>query len=328
MYEHKKIEGKAMFVSVVLVCILTFPVLIKHTTVGVSAETEIPSRVQILSVQNKVTKAVIRWKRAPEATGYQIYRCKVGGRYKKIKTTKSVSYIDKDVKAGNTYSYKVRAYCVVEGEKIYGKKSAEESCYVGKKDNPVWDSLLEEYGDDDAIPNLIFVKHTSGSKAIVQVYSKKKSQWKKTLECVGWVGRNGIDKVKAGDRRTPTGTFSVTSAFGIKAKPKTSLPYVKVNKYMYWCGDKKYYNRLIDIRKKKHNCRGEHLIRYTGYYDYGLFMDFNSKNVYLKGSAIFFHCKKVANYTAGCVAVEKKNMLKILREIKLGTKICIYDEKE
>lgn len=323
----KKFKRKAVFFAVLLLCMLAVPVMVKSTAVCVSAKTTAPGTVKILSVKNKTTKAAITWKKVSGATGYEIYRCKAGGSYKKIKTTKSLSYTDKGVKAGYTYSYKIRAYKTVKGKKVYGQKSAAKSCYVGKKTNPIWDKQLEKYKDNAAVQNLIFVKHTSGSKATVQVYSKKDGQWVKTLECAGWVGKNGINKVKAGDKRTPTGTFSVTSAFGIKSKPETSLPYVKVNKYMYWCGDRKYYNQLIDIRKQKHTCKGEHLIKYTGYYDYGLFLDFNSKNVYPKGSAIFFHCKKVNNYTAGCIAVEKKNMLKILKEIKVGTKICIYDDK-
>lgn len=167
---------------------LSFPVLVKNTAVCVSAGTKVPGTVKILSVKNKATKAVITWKKVSGATGYQIYRCEPGGKYKKIRTTKSVSYTDKGVEAGNTYSYKVRAYRIVKGERVYGKRSAAKSCYVGKKANPVWDLLLEEYKDDSAVQNLIFVKHTSGSKAIVQVYSKQESQWKKTLECAGWVG--------------------------------------------------------------------------------------------------------------------------------------------
>lgn len=323
----KKTKIRSVFFPLLFLYILALPVLIKSTAVCASAKTRAPGTVKILSVKNKNTKVAVTWKKAAGAAGYEVYRRKEDGGYKKVKTTRAVSYTDTAVEAGSTYSYRVRAYRKAEEKKIYGRKSAARSCYVGKKANPVWDWLLEKYGDDAAVQNLIFVKHTSGSDAVVQVYSKRDSQWEKTLECAGWVGKNGIDKVRAGDKRTPTGTFSVTSAFGIKPKPKTSLPYVKVNKYMYWCGDRKYYNQLIDIRKRKHKCGGEHLIQYTVHYDYGLFMDFNPKNVYPKGSAIFFHCKKINNYTAGCIAVEKKNMLKILKEISLGTKICIYDEE-
>ena len=322
----KQIRRKNIIFFLLILCILVLPVTVGNTAVCVSAKSSSLGTVKNLSVKNKTTKVAITWKKVSGAKGYELYRCKEGGSYRKLKTTKYISYTDTGVKAGNSYYYKVRAYKTVKGKKVYGKMSEAKLCYVGKKANPIWDTQLEKYKDDDTVPNLIFVKNISGSKALVQLYSKQNGQWEKTLECAGWVGKNGIDKVKAGDKRTPTGTFSVTSAFGIKSKPETNLPYVQVNKYMYWCGDKKYYNQLIDIRKQKHICKGEHLIRYTGHYDYGLFMDFNAENVYPKGSAIFFHCKKVNNYTAGCVAVEKENMLEILREINPGTKICIYNE--
>jgi L,D-peptidoglycan transpeptidase YkuD (ErfK/YbiS/YcfS/YnhG family) len=47
-----------------------------------------------------------------------------------------------------------------------------------------------------------------------------------------------------------------------------------------------------------------------------------------KGSAIFIHVSK-KNYkqTQGCVAVKKKDLLKILNEIKVYTKVKIEHQK-
>ncbi|CDC34519.1 ykud domain-containing protein [Anaerostipes sp. CAG:276] len=102
------------------------------------------------------------------------------------------------------------------------------------------------------------------------------------------------------------------------------MNYTRVNKYLYWCGDKKYYNRLIDVRKKKHRCRGEHLIDYKPHYYYGMFLNYNPKHKYKKGSAIFLHCKGKKPYTAGCIAVSRKNMKKIIKNAESGARICIY----
>ena len=41
-------------------------------------------------------------------------------------------------------------------------------------------------------------------------------------------------------------------------------------------------------------------------------------------SAIFLHCTGSNPYTAGCIAVSQKNMLKIIRAAQPGAKICIY----
>ena len=187
-----------------------------------------------------------------------------------------------------------------------------------------WQTLLDDYKNNSSVNQLIFVQHTGGTRANVQFYKKQNGNWSKILSCNGYVGRNGIDKVKEGDKRTPTGTFNITGGFGIKANPGTNLNYTQVNSSHYWCGDKAYYNRLININQYPHNCRGEHLIDYKGVYDYGLFTDFNSSCTYGKGSAIFMHCIGNYSYTGGCIAVDKNSLLTIMRNIDLKTKICIY----
>lgn len=53
------------------------------------------------------------WKKVSKATGYYVYRKKVGGGYSRIATVKSgstVSYTDKSAKNGTSYAYTVAAY--------------------------------------------------------------------------------------------------------------------------------------------------------------------------------------------------------------------------
>ena len=59
------------------------------------------------------------------------------------------------------------------------------------------------------------------------------------------MGSNGIDKVREGDRKTPTGTYTLTGGFGIQPDPGAVMDYVQVNKYLYWCGDSAYYNTMV-----------------------------------------------------------------------------------
>lgn len=148
------------------------------------------------------------------------------------------------------------------------------------------------------------------------------------MACDGFVGRNGLAKKREGDMRTPTGTFRITGAFGIKKNPGALLPYTRVNKYLYWCGDKRWYNRLVDVRKQKHACNGEHLIDYKVFYDYALTIDFNTNPVrYKAGSGIFVHCAKPGHdYSAGCVSMERKHMLEVMRTVGPGSRICIYEK--
>ncbi|MDD2957095.1 MAG: Ig-like domain-containing protein [Lachnospiraceae bacterium] len=188
-----------------------------------------------------------------------------------------------------------------------------------------WQKLLDQYRNDKKTKQLIFVQYTGGSSADVYLYTKSGTTWKQTLSCSGEVGKNGIDKVREGDKKTPTGTFNLTSAYGIANDPGAKMDYVKINNNLYWCGDELYYNQLVDITKKPHNCyNGEHLIEYTQCYAYGMFLDYNKECIYKKGSAIFLHCKGNSGYTAGCIAVSRSNMIKIIRAAEPGAKICIY----
>ena len=61
-------------------------------------------------------------------------------------------------------------------------------------------------------------------------YIYLKAVFKLVLSENGYVGRNGINKKKEGDMKTPTGTFKLTTAFGIKDNPGTKIKYIKVNK--------------------------------------------------------------------------------------------------
>lgn len=66
----------------------------------------------------------LTWKSLKTVDGYVIYR-KTGknGSYKKIKTAadkKSSGYTDKTAKKGKTYYYRIRAYRLLDGKKVYG----------------------------------------------------------------------------------------------------------------------------------------------------------------------------------------------------------------
>ena len=55
---------------------------------------------------------------------------------------------------------------------------------------------------------------------------------------------------------------------------------------------------------------------------YAIEIKTNPDNIKGKGSAIFLHCKR-KEYTAGCVAIEKEDMEKLIGMIDLDTKIII-----
>ena len=94
---------------------------------------------------------------------------------------------------------------------------------------------------------------------------------------------------------------------------------------MGWCDDptSNKYNRLIRFPFKK---SAEKLFLKKKIYDLILVINFNrNPTVKKKGSAIFVHLtEKRFVPTKGCIAIQKKDFLKILPLIKKKTKLIIY----
>ncbi|PHX88588.1 MAG: transpeptidase [Pelagibacteraceae bacterium] len=142
------------------------------------------------------------------------------------------------------------------------------------------------------------------------------------------LGKNGIaNKKKEGDGITPTGIFRLTKVFyredrvkNIKAKIKK----VKIKKNMGWCDDSKskFYNKLVKIPSKFGH---EKLYRKDNIYNIVVVLDYNMNPVMKnKGSAIFIHVAK-KNYTTtqGCLGLQQKDLIKLIRIAKKKQKIKI-----
>ena len=68
----------------------------------------------------------ISWKKATgeSVDGYVVYRAnKKSGSFKKVSDVKKTSTLNKDLKVGKTYYYKVRGYKNIDGHKVYTKYS-------------------------------------------------------------------------------------------------------------------------------------------------------------------------------------------------------------
>ena len=142
------------------------------------------------------------------------------------------------------------------------------------------------------------------------------------------VGKRGIKKkIKEGDLITPKGSFKIKDIYYRKDKVKnlySKLRKTIIHKNMGWCDDpkSKEYNKLI---KYPFKYSSEKLFRSDNLYDIIIVLDFNmhpiKKN---KGSAIFIHvASKNLTPTKGCVAVRKKELIKITNFLTKKTKIKI-----
>ncbi len=98
---------------------------------------------------------------------------------------------------------------------------------------------------------------------------------------------------------------------------------------MGWCDDpkSKNYNKLVKLPSK---FRYEKLYKKNNIYDIVLVLNYNMKPIIKnKGSAIFIHvATKDYRKTEGCIALKKRDLLKIIKKIKKNTKVKIETQKQ
>ena len=142
------------------------------------------------------------------------------------------------------------------------------------------------------------------------------------------LGKAGIGKKKIeGDNITPKGSFDIVKIYYRNDRVKkisSKFKLIKITKKMGWCDDpnNKSYNQLINLPT---NCKYEKLYRKDNVYDLVIVLDYNIKpTIKNKGSAIFIHVTR-QNYkkTAGCIALKKNHLTKLIKTIKKNTKVII-----
>ena len=142
------------------------------------------------------------------------------------------------------------------------------------------------------------------------------------------IGKSGITTFKKeSDLATPKGTFKLGMLYYRKDRikpPKCKIRTKVIKKNMGWCNDSKSnkYNQEISFPFKY---QAEKLYRKDMIYDLLINIKYNCNPVIKnKGSAIFLHLKNNKNKTtAGCIAIAKKDFLKIIPLISGKTKISI-----
>jgi L,D-peptidoglycan transpeptidase YkuD (ErfK/YbiS/YcfS/YnhG family) len=141
------------------------------------------------------------------------------------------------------------------------------------------------------------------------------------------LGKAGVrKKIIEGDNITPVGIYKIVKIFYRKDRIKkisSKFKLFSINKNMCWCDDSnsKHYNQLIKLPT---NYTHEKLYRRDCVYDLILVLDYNIKPIIKnKGSAIFIHVTKNYKKTAGCVALKKDHLIKIVSKINKSTKVKI-----
>ena len=160
------------------------------------------------------------------------------------------------------------------------------------------------------------------------IVKKKGSLEYKNFKSPCALGKAGIGKKRIeGDNITPKGNFRIVKVYYRKDRVKkinTKFKLIKIKKNMGWCSDpnSKNYNQQIKLPTKFNH---EKLYRKDSIYDIILFINYNINPIVKnQGSAICIHIAK-KNYkpTAGCIALKKKDLIKLLGIIKRNTRIYI-----
>ena len=142
------------------------------------------------------------------------------------------------------------------------------------------------------------------------------------------LGRGGIRANKReGDGGTPKGTFRPRRLWwraDRHLRPRTFLPVRAIRPDDAWCEDpgSRHYNQPI---RRDRDGGGDRLQRDDHLYDFLVEIDHNSSpRIAHRGSAVFLHLAR-ENFapTAGCVAMTKSAMLRLLQRLGPDTKIVI-----
>ena len=142
------------------------------------------------------------------------------------------------------------------------------------------------------------------------------------------IGRAGLTTNKIeGDHKTPVGEFKFNKIYYRKDRLGEMLfkiPFAIIEENDGWCDDpkSKLYNQHIQF---PFDASAERLFRDDDLYDIICVLNYNTNPIVPgKGSAIFLHiCKPNFAGTEGCVAIEKKNILKLVNLIDFNTKLII-----
>lgn len=150
------------------------------------------------------------------------------------------------------------------------------------------------------------------------VLENRRLSWdKQVFPCVWGHGGVRLDK-NEGDGATPVGAFPFRRVFyrpdRISA-PKTCLPVQALTPQDGWCDDSHdpCYNQFVTL---PYAGRHENLWREDCLYDLILVVGHNDDPIVKgRGSAVFVHLfTPEKKYTEGCVALQIKNLLQVLKE--------------
>jgi len=131
---------------------------------------------------------------------------------------------------------------------------------------------------------------------------------------VGAAGFAPLWQKQEGDKRTPTGAFSITELFGSDTEFKPRMPYKLVTRDDAWCEDpaSPHYNQWVTGAEAQHAT--DRLAREDDLYVHAAVIDYNRWPIVIgAGSAIFLHKADPSGAgTLGCVGLARESLDEVL----------------
>src|SRR6201996_623707 len=174
---------------------------------------------------------------------------------------------------------------------------------------------------------VVSVVSTGGSNATMDIYQRTAAGWQALRTGIPThVGSAGMaPQAKRGVPATPTGVYTLDSAFGTAANPGTGLPYTQVGANHWWSGDdhSPTFNSMQVCQKAQcpfNTADSENL--QIPQYKHAVVMGVNKNKVPGGGAAFFFHTTD-GKPTEGCVAVDDAQLVSIMKWLRPGAVIAI-----
>lgn len=167
---------------------------------------------------------------------------------------------------------------------------------------------------------LITVRVSSSTATVgkLRAYDRVNGVWKLRFGPVtARVGAAGVGKASEGSTRTPRGSYPLTGAFGRLSDPGTTMPYFKTDRYDWWDSNSSSRTYNQHVRGADPGGPSENLHAAGAVYDHAVVIGYNRLQVPGAGSAFFLH-RSNGRSTAGCVAVSKPNLVRLLRWLDPG----------
>ena len=174
---------------------------------------------------------------------------------------------------------------------------------------------------------VVSVVSTGGSNATMDIYQRTGTGWQALRTGIPpHVGSAGMaPQAKSNVPATPTGVYTLDSAFGTAPNPGTGLPYTQVGPNHWWSGDdhSPTFNSMQVCQKSQcpfNTADSENLE--IPQYKHAVVMGVNKNKVPGGGAAFFFHTTD-GKPTEGCVAVDDAQLVSIMKWLRPGAVIAI-----